>query len=214
VLTGNPVREDLLHAERDAALAHFGIPVLLPSGVTPRVLLVMGGSLGAGPLNDALRHHRDAVLEDERVYVIWQTGSRYFDALQAAIPEHPRLRLLPYLDRMDLAYAAADLALCRAGAITCSELAVTATPAVLVPSPNVTADHQTKNARALADAGAALLLPESELGSQFPVVVPPLLADTARRLDMEEAARKIARPHAAREIAARVLALAQHRGEA
>lgn len=211
VLTGNPVREELLAARRDEALAHFDIPATLPSGVAPRVLLVMGGSLGAGPLNGALKLHLADVLADERAYVIWQTGSRYFDALKAGVPAHPRLRLLPYLDRMDLAYAAADLAVCRAGAITCSELAATATPAVLVPSPNVTADHQTKNARALADAGAALLLPEPELDTQFPVVVPPLLADVERRLNMEEAARQIARPHAAREIAARVLALA-HQG--
>ncbi|MDX1419188.1 MAG: UDP-N-acetylglucosamine--N-acetylmuramyl-(pentapeptide) pyrophosphoryl-undecaprenol N-acetylglucosamine transferase [Rubricoccaceae bacterium] len=208
VLAGNPVREELLRADREAALAHFDIPATLDSGVAPRVLLVMGGSLGAGPINGALKLHLDAMLGDERAYVIWQTGSRYVDALRASVPAHPRLRLLAYLDRMDLAYAAADLAVCRAGAITCSELAATATPAVLVPSPNVTADHQTKNARALADAGAALLLPEPELG-QFPVVVPPLLADDERRLNMEEAARQIARPHAAREIATRVLALAQ-----
>jgi UDP-N-acetylglucosamine--N-acetylmuramyl-(pentapeptide) pyrophosphoryl-undecaprenol N-acetylglucosamine transferase len=174
----------------------------------------MGGSLGAGPLNDALKRHLDAVLEDERAFVVWQAGSRYFDALAAEVPAHPRLRLLPYLDRMDLAYAAADLALCRAGAITCSELAVTGTPAVLVPSPNVTADHQTKNARALADAGAALLLPEPELDARFPAVVPWLLADVERRVNMEEAARRLARPEAARTIATRVLALAQQRGEA
>src|SRR5690606_30624213 len=149
VFTGNPVREDLLHADRNGALTHFDIPAELESGVTPRVLLVMGGSLGAGPLNGALQLHLDAVLADERAYVVWQTGSRYFDALKASVPEHPRLRLLPYLDRMDLAYAAADLAVCRAGALTCSELAATATPPVLVPSPNVTAAHQTKNALAL-----------------------------------------------------------------
>src|SRR5690606_4970323 len=93
VFTGNPAREALLHAARNGALTHFDIPAELESGVTPRVLLVMGGSLGAGPLNGALQLHLDAVLADERAYVVWQTGSRYFDALKASVPEHPRLRL-------------------------------------------------------------------------------------------------------------------------
>ncbi|NNF59655.1 MAG: undecaprenyldiphospho-muramoylpentapeptide beta-N-acetylglucosaminyltransferase [Rhodothermaceae bacterium] len=208
-LAGNPVRQDLIGADRSEARAHYEI-----ANEGAHVLLVMGGSLGAGPINGALKLHLNEVLANEANWVIWQTGSRYFEALEKAIPAHPRLRLMPYLDRMDLAYAAADLALCRAGAITCSELTVTATPSVLVPSPNVTADHQTKNARALADAGAALLLPESELDSQFGVVVPALLADVTRRLDMEEAALQIARPDAAQTIAAHVVALAEARGGA
>ena len=149
VLSGNPVRADLTDVDAAAARAHFGIEG------EQRVLLAMGGSLGAGPINDALRRNLDALLADERLVVVWQTGRRYFDDLRRQVPEHPRLRLLQYLDRMDYAYAVADLAVCRAGAITCSELAVTGTPSILVPSPNVTADHQTKNAKALADEGAA-----------------------------------------------------------
>ncbi len=203
-VAGNPVRAELATANRAEALAHFGIP----AEPNPRVLLVMGGSLGAGPLNTMTREGLGALLADPNHYVVWQTGARFFDAVKAEVPEHPRLRLLPYLDRMDLAYAAADLAVCRSGAITCAELAVTHTPAVLVPSPNVVADHQTKNARALADAGAALLLPESESDGAVERVVLPLLADTPRRLNMEEAARRIARPDASRTIATRVLRLA------
>ena len=205
VLAGNPVRTDLAEADPAEARAHWEIPE------RSHVLLVMGGSLGAGPINAALRAHLDALLANERTFVLWQTGPRYFDALRAEVPAHPRLRLMPYVERMDLAYAAADLALCRAGAITCSELAVTGTPAVLVPSPNVTADHQTKNARALARAGAAVLLAEPDLADHFADVVPPLLADVPRRLDMEEAAREIARPDAAAQIAGAVLELAKAR---
>ena len=96
------------------ARAHFDLPA------DARVLLAMGGSLGAGPLNGALKLHLDALLADERTVVIWAAGKRYYDTLRAAVPDHPRLRLVPYLDRMDLAYAAADLALCRSGAITCN----------------------------------------------------------------------------------------------
>ncbi|MCH7638237.1 MAG: undecaprenyldiphospho-muramoylpentapeptide beta-N-acetylglucosaminyltransferase [Bacteroidetes bacterium] len=206
VLAGNPVRQDLAEADRAEAHAHFGVP----TGAS--VLLVMGGSLGAGPINGALKLHIDSLLADENAFLIWQTGSRYFEALEKGIPGHPRLRLLPYLDRMDLAYAAADLVLCRAGAITCSELTVTGTPSVLVPSPNVTADHQTKNARALAEAGAAVLLLETDLDSQFEATVVELLTDADRRAVMREAALDIARPDAARTIADRVVELAETHG--
>lgn len=201
-LAGNPVRADLFTADPAEARAHFGVE----AGQT--MLLAMGGSLGAGPINDALRDHHEALLADETLVIVWQTGSRFHEALSAAVPEHPRLRLMPYLDRMDLAYAAADLAVCRAGAITCSELAATATPSVLVPSPNVTADHQTKNARALSDAGAAVLLPEPELPARLLDTVRPLIADAERRAAMSDAARAIARPDAADAIAQYVLDLA------
>lgn len=202
-VAGNPVREDLARADRAEARAHFGIPE------SASVLLAMGGSLGAGPINGALKLHLDGLLADPDVWVIWSAGTRYYDTLREAVPAHDRLRLVPYLDRMDLAYAVADLALCRAGAITCSELAVTGTPSVLVPSPNVTADHQTKNARALAEAGAAVLLPEPALAARFDDAVTPLLRDPARLGAMREAALAIARPDAARTIAEAVVALAE-----
>ncbi len=206
VLTGNPVRDDLTRADADAARAHFEI------ADGQRVLLAMGGSLGAGPINDAFRTNLDALLADESLTIVWQTGRRYFDALEQQVPAHPRLRLLQYLDRMDYAYAAADLAVCRSGAITCSELAVTGTPSILVPSPNVTADHQTKNARALADEGAAVLLPEPRLAAEFLPTVQGLLDDAGRLAEMKQAALAIARPDAAAEIARAVLELANYDG--
>ncbi len=201
-ISGNPVRQDLVEVDRAQARAHWDIPA------DADVLLAMGGSLGAGPINGALKLHLDALLADERAFVIWAAGKRYYDTLVKAVPEHPRLRLVPYLDRMDLAYAAADLALCRSGAITCSELAVTGTPSVLVPSPNVTADHQTKNALALAQVGAATLLPETDLTRRFQDVVPTLLHDADARDAMARAALQIARPEAADTIAQAVVALA------
>lgn len=201
-LAGNPVRQDLTEASGADARAHFGIP---PEA---RVLLAMGGSLGAGPINGALKMHLSELLADESTFVIWAAGKRYYETLREAVPDHPRLRLLPYLDRMDFAYAAADLALCRSGAITCSELAVTGTPSVLVPSPNVTADHQTKNARALADVGAAVLLAEADLDARFADAVVTLLADTDQLAHMRREALAIARPDAALQIARAVIALA------
>jgi UDP-N-acetylglucosamine--N-acetylmuramyl-(pentapeptide) pyrophosphoryl-undecaprenol N-acetylglucosamine transferase len=207
VLAGNPVRAGLQDGSRAEAYAHFGIED------TPdrRVLLVMGGSLGAAPLNQVLLRHLMDLLGNPNHSIIWATGTRYYDAMRAAAPAHARVRLLPYLERVDLAYAAADLVVCRAGAITCSELAVTGTASVLVPSPNVTADHQTKNARALSNSGAAVLLHQDELTARFVEIVPALLGDPLRLVEMESAARELAHPDAARTIAGRVLELAEKR---
>ncbi len=209
-VSGNPVRADLVAAAatpeaRLAARNELGIPA------DARVLLVTGGSLGAAPLNRAVEANAAALLADESTVVLWAAGTRFFEATRASAAAQDRLRLVPYLDRMDLAYAAADLAVARSGALTCSELAATGTPAVLVPSPNVTADHQTRNAAALADAGAAVLLPEPRLAAEFAAVVLPLLRDAAALARMRAAAATVARPDAARTIAAAVVALAERR---
>ena len=147
------------------------------------------------------------MLADDNVHVVWQTGKIYYERLRVRVQEHPRLRLLKYIDRMDLAYAAADVALCRAGAITCSELIVTATPAILVPSPNVAEDHQTMNARSMAAAGAAMVISETELKESLVREASALLKDRTRQGQMTEAARAIARPEAAEHIARDVLRL-------
>lgn len=199
-LSGNPIRPALLQADAQASRARYGL------SESETVLLVTGGSLGSAALNDAMRAHHRALLQAfPHVHLWWQTGTRYYDALDRQVAAHPRLRLMEYIDRMDDAYAVADLALCRAGALTCSELLATGTPAVLVPSPNVVADHQTKNARSLRDAGAASVLPESELDTGLREALHPLLSDAERRASMAEAARDHAKPEAARTIACDVL---------
>lgn len=202
VRSGNPVRQSLTEATRAQGRRDLDLPE------DARVLLVFGGSLGSEALNTAMERHVQALLDaDDQLRIIWQTGSRYFEALRDRVSDHPRLHLLKYINRMDLAYAAADLALCRAGAITCSELMVTGTPALLVPSPNVVADHQTKNARSMTHAGAAELLPEAELSEQLVARVTELVNDDARRAAMTEAAKQLARPDAATRIARAVLRL-------
>ncbi|MDX1438989.1 MAG: undecaprenyldiphospho-muramoylpentapeptide beta-N-acetylglucosaminyltransferase, partial [Rubricoccaceae bacterium] len=206
VVAGNPIRKDLLDASLPEAQAYFDVP----EGA--KVLLVMGGSLGAGPINDAVAPILEELLAEEDIFVIWQTGTRFFETVEANLEAHPRLKLLPYLDRMDLAYAAADLAVCRSGAITCSELAATRTPAILVPSPNVTADHQTKNARALSDVGAAQLIPESDLEKQLARLVLGLLHDEDGLSAMRDELARLARPNAAKKIADHVVGLAVERG--
>lgn len=208
VLSGNPTRAELTQATRAEGRDHFG----LPEGA--RTVFCFGGSLGSQALNAALEQHHQALLTDEHVHLLWQTGSRYYERLQARLASHPRLHLMEYVQRMDLAYAAADLVLCRAGAITCSELMVTGTPAVLVPSPNVAEDHQTKNAQSMAREGAAVLLPEPEMEDRLVELVRALLDDAGRRRAMEEAALRIARPDAAERIARHVLDAAGYDPEA
>lgn len=209
VLSGNPTRGELRRADRREGHRFFDVPDEAP------VLLVFGGSLGSQAINEAVEMHLHTLLETGNTYILWQTGALYYDRIRARLEAdgrlHARLRLRKYIDRMDLAYAACDLALCRAGAITCSELMVTRTPAVLVPSPNVAEDHQTKNARSMANAGAAVVLPEAQLEAGLPETVAGLLADVRRREAMAEAAGRLARPDAADEIAEGVLALARRR---
>jgi len=201
-VSGNPTRLSLREANPVEARVGLDLPD------EARVLLVMGGSLGSAAINGAVKDNLEALLEDDDVHVVWQTGTRYHDTITAEVDENPRLQVVEYIDRMGAAYAAADLVVCRAGALTCSELQVTGTPAVLVPSPNVTADHQTKNARSMERAGAAVLLPEPELDARLAEMVTDLLGDPEALAEMAEAARERARPDAAEEIARDVLTLA------
>jgi len=209
ILSGNPTRQALQTADRTAAREHFDVPE------EATLLLLTGGSLGSQALNDAMEaHYRDFLDEHEDAHILWQCGARYYDALSERVDRGERMHLMKFIDRMDWAYAATDLALCRAGAITCSELMVTRTPSILVPSPNVTEDHQTKNARSMEKGDAAVLLPEPELGERFAPAVRELLADEDRRAQMARAAGRLACPDAARHIAHSVLSLAGWRASA
>ena len=203
-----PVRAGVGTGDRAQARAFFG----LPEGAEG--LLVFGGSLGAQALNEAVLAALPALLARDGLHIVWATGARYIERTQAALaaslaPERAaRVHVHAFLDRMDLAYAAADLALCRAGG-SVTELKVTGTPAILVPSPNVAGDHQTPNAQAMEAAGAAVHLPEAELSARLVATVHGLLADGPRRRAMSEAARRLARPDAAAVIARRVVALGE-----
>ncbi len=201
VFSGNPTRRELLVADRIQGRKWYDVP---PGAF---VLAVLGGSLGSRAINEAVLRNVTALLEDDQTFVIWQSGSRYFEEMKRRAPAHPRLRLLEYIDRMDLTYAAADLALSRSGAITCSELMVTGTPSVLVPSPNVAEDHQTHNALSMTQSGAAVLLPEAEIEGRLVDEIRTLRADPERLSNMADAARQFARPKAATNIARDVLHL-------
>ena len=200
-LTGNPTRSGLRGANREEGRRFYEIPD------NARVVFVFGGSLGSQAFNRVLVDLAPQLATEDR-YLIWQTGDRYYERVKAAVPEHEQIRLCRYIDRMDLAYAACDLVVARSGAITCSELLVTATPSLLIPSPNVAEDHQTRNAESLVEAGAAAKLHEAEMASSLVGRVEALLAGREALDSMRTAAARLARPDAATEIARAVLRLA------
>lgn len=180
VPTGNPLRGSfgVLTKKDPGALAHFGF-----RGDRP-VLLVTGGSLGTRTLNESVLAHLDRILERREVDLIWQTGAYYFREIEERMRgrEADNIWFGPFIDRMDCAYAAADLTVSRAGACTVSELALVGMPAIFVPSPNVAEDHQTKNARALAERGAALMIADAEAREK----AIPLALDTIARPELLE----------------------------
>ncbi len=185
---------------RDAALRAWGFP----SDAT--VVLVYGGSQGSLAINQAVRDWIAAGLPP-RVHLIWGTGPRTFD--EFASLASPRVAVRPYLSPIADAYAAADLAVARAGTMTLAELHAWHIPAVLVPLPTAAADHQTHNARTLADVGAAVHLPQSALtAAQLSETVTSLIESPARLKALRAAASARARPDAAVEIARRIVALA------
>ncbi len=204
LLTGNPVRADLgqLTDKRAAALAHYGFAPERP------VLMVMGGSLGARMLNESVAAMLP-VLVEEGYQLLWQTGKTGLAAAQATAAAFPAaaLRVHEFIYTMDLAYAAADVVVSRAGALSISELCLVGKPVVLVPSPNVAEDHQTKNAAQLVAHGAARLVRDADARTQLWPAVRELLADADARAQLSAQIRQLARPGAADAIADAVLAL-------
>ncbi len=204
VVTGNPIRATISaidpHRDRAAARAAFGVE---PGR---RLLLVFGGSLGALRINEAVLGAVATWRDRSDLAVHHVVGNRDWEALSArAQPEVGTLvyRQVAYEDDMPAALAAADVAVCRSGSSTCFELAAAGLPAVLVPSPHVTADQQTGNARSLVDAGAAVLVRDEELdGPTLAAAADAILGDADRLASMGAAARTWARPAAAADIAA------------
>ena len=211
ILAGNPVRETMITRLRDPgfpakARRHFKLDDKRP------VLLVMGGSGGAKSINDAMLKHLKALHHSDGIQIIWQCGEAYLGQIReklnesgAPVAEFPGLRLHGFMDDITEAWAAADVIVARAGAITCSELLAAGKAGILVPSPWVAGDHQTHNAKSLADNGAALLLKDGELDAQLPEAIRELINDPSRREKMQDQARKMAKTDAAMVIAGHIL---------
>lgn len=206
VLTGNPVRSEVLAVGRHPAAQEAARQALdLPLDAV--VVAAFGGSLGARRINDAVVALAGAWRLRSGIAIRHVVGVRDWDEVSSAAsgePARPGLvyQQVRYEDRMDLVYAAADLAVCRAGASTVAELAVVGLGAILVPLPGAPGDHQTANAMALVSAGAAVLIPDRDLrGAVLAKVLAPLLADKDRLAAMSEAARRLGRPGAAGAVA-------------
>jgi len=198
VCPGNPVRAELLDAKRDR-----------PASAPPH-LLVFGGSQGARALNDAMLEAAPGLLADlPGLTITHQTGHLDLERVQAAYADlGERANAAAFIDDMGAAYAAADLVVCRAGATTVAELTALGLPSVLVPYPHAAHDHQSANARLLAEAGAAVFLPQGALtGESLETLIRGLLQNRDRLATMGAAAKALGRPNAAREIVAECLRL-------
>lgn len=206
IMTGNPVRQQVVELEGKKAesIKYFDLKQNMP------IVLVVGGSLGARTINNSVEKNLQLIKENQ-YQIIWQTGKMYGDKAYQAVRnlEYDGIKIHRFIDRMDLAYAAADVVVSRAGAMSVSEICLTGKPAILIPSPNVAEDHQTKNAKALANNNAAVLLPDNEAEEKLGNEIKKLIEDNKLRSALSANATKMAHKNAAEKIADEVIKLAQ-----
>jgi len=196
VLTGNPVRKDILNVseKRSEALAHFGLDA------SKKTLLVLGGSLGARTINESVKLALPLLKEND-VQLIWQTGKFYYkDCIAAAGNLASEFIIKDFLYEMDLVYAAADVVISRAGALSVSELCLAQKASIFVPSPNVAEDHQTKNALSLTLKNAALMIKDVDAEEKLIENALALLSDSQKIKELERNIAALGKPNAAEEI--------------
>ncbi len=202
IKTGNPVRKDVVSSKlsQEDAKRELGFNPNRP------LVVVVGGSLGARTINDSMKLAVRDMLKSG-ASVLWQTGKLYADECQKAIADinNENLIATAFVGRMDLVYRGADLVVSRAGASTISEIQLAGVPAVLVPSPNVAEDHQRKNAEALAQRGAAVMILDRECAEKLPRVVTEMLRDPKKREELGANARKMALENADEKIVDEIL---------
>jgi UDP-N-acetylglucosamine--N-acetylmuramyl-(pentapeptide) pyrophosphoryl-undecaprenol N-acetylglucosamine transferase len=176
-------------------LTHFGFDRNI------KTLLIIGGSLGARTINESVLEGIDKLI-DAKIQVIWQTGKGYYDTYKAKLAQYDllRIRVQDFVREMDLAYAAADVVISRSGAIAVSELCIAGKPVILVPSPNVAEDHQTKNALALVSKDAALMVADKDAQTTLVAEALKLLFDEQRAQKLREQITQLAKPNATNDI--------------
>ena len=202
VLTGNPVRSDIINVttKRAEGLSHFKLDS------TKKTIFVSGGSLGARTLNQCIEHNANFFKQHTDIQVIWQCGKVHYEALKnCEVAQLPNINLMPFVQRMDLAYAVADIVIARAGALTVSELCLVGVPTILVPSPNVAEDHQTKNALALSKKNAAILMRDNEAVEKTLPMVLNIFSDANLSQSLRENILKLGKPNAAKDIVNTIL---------
>jgi UDP-N-acetylglucosamine--N-acetylmuramyl-(pentapeptide) pyrophosphoryl-undecaprenol N-acetylglucosamine transferase len=199
MLTGNPVRQSLLDATitREQSLKNLGLDP------AKKTVLLVGGSLGARTINESVLQHMSDIAAATGLQFIWQTGKYYSQQIAEQLKQTPapaNLKVMDFITDMGAAYKAADLVISRAGASSISEFCLIGMPVILVPSPNVAEDHQTKNAMALASKGAAVVVTDSDCGTKGLPLALELLRDGERCQRMGHAIKALAVPHAADRI--------------
>lgn len=207
IKTGNPVRQNLLDVKvtKAEATESFGLDP------KKRTVLVIGGSLGARTVNESILQHIEDIREAKDVQFIWQTGKYYSEEIHMALAkEDPvqNMKVTDFISNMDNAYAAADLVISRAGASSISELCLLKKPCILVPSPNVAEDHQTKNALALSTKGAAIFVKDSDARNELIPLALKTVVDDAQLASLSENVGKLAYHDSAKKIADEVVKLA------
>ena len=208
LFTGNPVRQNLLEGtvQKDDAVRSFG---LVPG---KRTILVIGGSLGARTLNESILGNLPLVKQQNNVQFVWQTGKYYSSAIKEELDRRgcpDNLKVMDFIADMKQAYAAADLVISRAGAGSISEFCLLGKPVILVPSPNVAEDHQTKNALALVQKNAALYVPDTEARRSLLPLAINTVADHEKLETLSRNIIQLARPNAASDTADEVIKLAE-----
>lgn len=193
VLTGNPVRQDLLEiqSKRVQGQAYFKLDK------TKKTLLVLGGSLGARRINELIEKELP-FFEDNQLQVIWQCGKYYFETYQNSTSKNVQVHA--FLNTMDLAYAASDFIISRAGALSVSELCLVGKPVIFIPSPNVAEDHQTKNALSIVKQQAAIIIKEADLDADFETKFSELIQSKELQSKLSENIKKLAKPKATKAI--------------
>ena len=206
-LTGNPVRSDIhnVSKKREEGLTHFGLEK------DKKTIVVVGGSLGARTLNDSMAAALPQ-LQNTDIQVFWQAGKLYIEEFEPQVEGIDNVKITAFIDRMDLAYAMADVVIARAGALTISELCLVGKPTILVPSPNVSEDHQTANAKALVEKNAAILVKDIDAKETMIDVALELLSDQYKMEKLSENIKALAKPNAARRIVGEVFKLIQKKG--
>lgn len=193
VQTGNPVRQDLIDISNKKEEAQN----LFSLSNDKKTVLVLGGSLGAKKINE-LVNNTLLYFKQEGIQVIWQCGNFYAEKYKAQT--QGTIQVHPFINRMDLAYAAADLIISRAGALSVSELCIVGKPVIFIPSPNVAEDHQTKNALSITNHSAAILIKEKEADDVFQQTIDALLNDEVKQKMLSENIKKLAKPKATKDI--------------
>ena len=195
IKTGNPVRQDLLEVggKKTQAIQHFNLDK------NKKTILIIGGSLGARRINQLIENELNFFTE-QKVQLLWQCGKFYYEKYQKH-NELANVQVRQFIHKMDLAYAAADIIISRAGASSVSELCIVGKPVIFIPSPNVAEDHQTKNALAITEQKAGILIREKDLDAEFEVCFEELINSEKLQENYSNEIKKLALPDATKKIA-------------